>query len=316
VRREQEKLAEQQRQMQQMIREMLAKQRAELEEEMRKRDEALGRKPPAPAPAPAAPVDREVVFWESIKNSANPEDFKAYLAQYPKGAFTALAQTRLNPAPAPEPPAAPTASETPADRNEPLQESTQVAAIAPTPVAAEVLEPRFPKLGDRWQYVFTDRMTRQTRTYDIEAVGVSKDGIYDMDNISGGRVYGPGADMALYYGVWAFSPYLNVFGETRPGMRWDDIKVRNDGFCSRQPSCVYNVRVAGPEKVTTPAGTFDAVRVDVELTASSAGFHTRRRGSFWYADAAKRLVKSSVRTLQGNPWAPDYDLELVSYKLN
>jgi len=127
VRREQEKLAEQQRQMQAMIREMLAKQRAELEEEIRRREEALGRKPPAAAPAAPA-VDREVVFWESIKNSTNPEDFKAYLSQYPKGAFVSLAQTRLNPASAPAQPAAPALSDPLADRSDPLQ----VASVAPT----------------------------------------------------------------------------------------------------------------------------------------------------------------------------------------
>ncbi|HZM34703.1 MAG TPA: hypothetical protein VFC18_09415 [Burkholderiales bacterium] len=65
---------------------------------------------------------------------------------------------------------------------------------------------------------------------------------------------------------------------TKPGMRWDDI--------------------------------------DVQLTASRGGFHTQRRGRFWYADSPKRLFKSSLRTLSGNPWGPDYDLELVSYKLN
>ena len=37
----------------------------------------------------------EVSFWESIKNSNNPEDFRAYLEQYPNGGFVALARNRL-----------------------------------------------------------------------------------------------------------------------------------------------------------------------------------------------------------------------------
>ena len=40
-------------------------------------------------------VDREVVFWQSIYNSNRPEDFEAYLAQFPKGNFASLAQNRL-----------------------------------------------------------------------------------------------------------------------------------------------------------------------------------------------------------------------------
>src|SRR5258708_18334976 len=100
VPREQDKLtaerATQQRQMELMIAEMLAKQRGELEAEMRKRGETLP-KPVAVAPA----VDREVIFWESIKNSSNPGDYKAYLAQYPQGTFAPLARNRTGTAPAP-----------------------------------------------------------------------------------------------------------------------------------------------------------------------------------------------------------------------
>jgi uncharacterized caspase-like protein len=304
VRREQEKLAEQQRQMQQMIREMLAKQRAELEEEMRRRDEALGRKPAAPPPvavAPAAPaVDREVVFWESIKGSSNSEDYKAYLAQYPEGAFAALAKSRLAPAPAADP--------------------VQVAAVAPTPVAAEAPDPRFPRIGDRWQYEYKDTFKRETREVAVEVVGVSKDGILDEDNFSfygkGARAHSASAELLMLQQVWIFSPYLQVFNAATPGARWDDIHARNDNFCAKRPSCIYAAKVTGRERVTTRAGTFDAVTVVVDLTVSGGGFYIQRRGTFWYAESAKRLVKSTVRTLQGNPWVSDYDLELVSYKLN
>ncbi len=48
----------------------------------------------------APPLDSSAVelsFWDTIKNSSNPEDFKAYLQQYPNGRFTALAKIRANP---------------------------------------------------------------------------------------------------------------------------------------------------------------------------------------------------------------------------
>jgi uncharacterized caspase-like protein len=41
------------------------------------------------------PVDKEVVFWNSIQNSSNPNDYQAYLDQYPNGSFTALARSRM-----------------------------------------------------------------------------------------------------------------------------------------------------------------------------------------------------------------------------
>lgn len=46
--------------------------------------------------ATAKAVDREVVFWQSIYDSDRPEDFEAYLKQFPKGNFAALARNRLD----------------------------------------------------------------------------------------------------------------------------------------------------------------------------------------------------------------------------
>ncbi len=44
------------------------------------------------------PAAIELSFWESIKNSNNPDDFKAYLDKYPDGQFAALARSRAQPA--------------------------------------------------------------------------------------------------------------------------------------------------------------------------------------------------------------------------
>ena len=43
-----------------------------------------------------SPVDDvEIEFWDSIKNSANPVEYRAYLERYPTGAFAALAEVRI-----------------------------------------------------------------------------------------------------------------------------------------------------------------------------------------------------------------------------
>ena len=52
----------------------------------------------APAPPIAAPLDpaaNDRAFWDSVKDTKNPEELKAYLEQFPTGLFAALAQTRL-----------------------------------------------------------------------------------------------------------------------------------------------------------------------------------------------------------------------------
>jgi hypothetical protein len=46
------------------------------------------------AAAPALP-DVELAFWNSIRDSRNPDGFKAYLRRYPQGAFAELAKIRL-----------------------------------------------------------------------------------------------------------------------------------------------------------------------------------------------------------------------------
>ncbi|HZI17761.1 MAG TPA: tetratricopeptide repeat protein [Pyrinomonadaceae bacterium] len=52
---------------------------------------------PAPRPAVAAPnpATLELSFWESIKGSTDPEDYRAYLKKYPNGTYVPLAENSL-----------------------------------------------------------------------------------------------------------------------------------------------------------------------------------------------------------------------------
>jgi adenylate cyclase len=38
----------------------------------------------------------ELAYWDTMKDSDNPEMFRAYLERYPNGAFAPLAQVRLD----------------------------------------------------------------------------------------------------------------------------------------------------------------------------------------------------------------------------
>src|SRR5260370_1719942 len=51
-------------------------------------------------PRSNTPAD-EIAFWETIKNSTDPEDLKAYLVQNPNGKFVTLAKNRLKSSVAP-----------------------------------------------------------------------------------------------------------------------------------------------------------------------------------------------------------------------
>ncbi|HYP00955.1 MAG TPA: caspase family protein, partial [Pyrinomonadaceae bacterium] len=59
-----------------------------------------GAAPTPSAPAPVSSVDPaavELSFWDAIKNSSDPEDFRAYLDKYPNGTFADLARRRTAP---------------------------------------------------------------------------------------------------------------------------------------------------------------------------------------------------------------------------
>ncbi|GEM_PF-3813399 len=49
-----------------------------------------------PKPASVDPLALELSFWQTIKDSKNPEDFKAYLKKFPNGEFAELAKIRIN----------------------------------------------------------------------------------------------------------------------------------------------------------------------------------------------------------------------------
>ncbi|MEW6164309.1 MAG: caspase family protein [Pseudomonadota bacterium] len=53
---------------------------------------------PAAAPEPAAGSaddEADLLFWQSVKDSTHPEDFEAYLRQFPGGRFAEIAKNRL-----------------------------------------------------------------------------------------------------------------------------------------------------------------------------------------------------------------------------
>ena len=51
---------------------------------------------PAPAPVQRLASEQELLFWESVKDSENAWELRAYLEHYPNGAFAVLARNRLN----------------------------------------------------------------------------------------------------------------------------------------------------------------------------------------------------------------------------
>jgi hypothetical protein len=73
--------------------------------------------------------------------------------------------------------------------------------------------------------------------------------------------------------------------------------------------------VLGRERVTVPAGTFDARKVELELVAVPiGGGHWSRSYTYWFAEDVKRFVRYT--DVGHYPNSADYEYALESYNLN
>ena len=60
-----------------------------------KANSAAPEPPVTAAPPKVVPANAEISFWESVKESQNPDDFRAYLKKFPRGLFADLANNRI-----------------------------------------------------------------------------------------------------------------------------------------------------------------------------------------------------------------------------
>lgn len=95
-----------------------------------------------PAPAQDMAASYELAFWDAIKDSNRPEDYRAYLEAYPNGRFAPLARVRGGQTLAAAPPrAAPVQSQPVPSQPAPSQPAQSQPAPS-QPAAPVVVEPR------------------------------------------------------------------------------------------------------------------------------------------------------------------------------
>ena len=266
---------------------------------------AVAQKPDASAEA----LRTEMVFWDSVRGSSDPADYRAYLDQYPDGRFAALARNRL--AALTPKPAAPVAA----------------AASAQQRPRSE----RLPQAGDTWSYVLTEPKRvdgPKQRSYTVKVVSASSTSIQEhyalAQGAAGEWTHAPGSYL-LAQGPSLFSPYLDAFAELALGTRLGRIEIK-DSHCDGSYACRVEGRVVGREPVRTAAGTFDSVKVVIQQSWSPVSSAFGQMGAqlsggrtltVWYSPQAKRAVKYSSRATFGSmpPIETDFDLELVGYQL-
>ena len=250
---------------------------------------------------------RELDTWNRIKGSKEPDDWVAYLRDYPSGRFTEIAQTRLSflltrleeaAAAAAAPPVVAVAVKEPEAMAGALAAAVEVshgagtAAPLPEPSSAAIVETRFDleiraglpvpvlmhplenplsggtyvlnrrysvgdeALFDNWDLVYGQKQKplqfRVTRVdEDADRVELN-DGLFVLDCMG---------NLIKWLGGQTFDPRRQVVpAELQLGKRW--ATRYHDTKGGAQWDVVLNYKVVRREKISVPAGEFDAFRLE------------------------------------------------------
>ncbi len=197
------------------------------------------------------------------------------------------------------------------------QAVAQRSAAAKPPTVTAI----FPSVGDRWVYEAhnAQRLDDKFQVV-VDVLAVSPSSVREAFKAEGRTAElthqaTPILD-GVAQGILSFLPYARAFQELRGGENWVGIEmgnVRCDSGGMNNPSCSASAHVAGKEKISVRAGSFDAWKIIVDLRLSNASVRTTGQFLFWYAEDAKRIVKYQSRVRSAQWLHPDMDMELVSY---
>lgn len=187
-----------------------------------------------------------------------------------------------------------------------VQRSVRAAPqAAPAPVASA-----HPRPGDTWIYRSRGKWpTSPARTLQFTVDRVDGSVVYETLTVlaptaSGAvqrRSPGPRASVVNWGDIgWEFSPWLGAFDLPEGSRNWRGIDTPPLDTQWRDWSTT--AEVDGRDRIQVPAGTFDAVRIEVWSTRRATGGPALRdvepttvHFDIWYAPQAKRYVKM-VRT--------------------
>jgi len=257
-----------------------------LEEDFQFNDGRLIAPPPPTAQSLEAEFTREKPDWDRIKSSSNPDDFYAFLQKYPSGTISEAAHARLN---------------------ELAAAALPVQGAGPDGTSQPYALAKF-RTGDVFETSSTSTgasgVVRRIQTVTrIEGTEVLLDSRAQMpgkaamgsaqtfvDNTQGGWI---GIKDALRNNP---PRYLTPGGLLQIGARWKSGAQAEtwEGRSMGVPPSTVTRKIVAREKITVPAGSFDAFRIETENLFQS-GPITATRCQFWLAPDIPLPVKSSCR---------------------
>jgi hypothetical protein len=170
-----------------------------------------------------------------------------------------------------------------------------------------------PRVGDIWVYRFQSRWKNvEQRFYTHQVTAVTEREVRETmsytpsaDKTSESKTFAPDTRFVEwrgkgYYFV-EFNPFLQAFGALHPGTAWKPLSIPvEDPFFG---GWYTTGRAIDWDSVTVPAGTFKAIRVEINSSRKATGSRAMAEQEpvrilqvIWYAPDAKRAVKL-VRTV-------------------
>jgi uncharacterized caspase-like protein len=194
-------------------------------------------------------------------------------------------------------------------------------------------------VGDRWTYqrwrkspasgdqLVSDLRSGRARPVTVEIKAVQDGAILETTTREGGEPtewvhragrYLLGIGSKGSSSIFTLSPYLLAYEKPAEGERWPIEQFQRMRSCSEDPryDCRFRARVVGRERVSVPAGSFDALRIEVEQTAHNKRDVATRIATFWYSEAVKRHVKVTWRKVEGVWTGPDGEDALATYSVH
>ncbi len=245
---------------------------------------------------------QEFALWESIQNSKEPAPLEDYLRRYPSGKFSELAQFRLD--------------RVLAQKGEkPVQ--IPDAARNGNPYTKGTVKPNTDySIGDTYAYRRLDITSReQTGKYTFALTDIKDDTL----------IFNKGAQvrdlLGNVYKNIAYGEYSGEEGgaaqflpaEYTVGKKWT-ARYHVKGKDGREWSTQYFFKIVGKEKITVPAGEFDAFKVEGQ---GSMTLGARLTFNYWIAPDKVRRVLATEFVSQGlktGTLITNERYELVSYR--
>lgn len=197
-----------------------------------------------------------------------------------------------------------------------LPPAITVAALGPSTTLATSRPMAFasgkgPQPGDEWEYLARDELFGKNKNllWRVKAVDQAS-GVLEELQVDGkpiqewvfdGKPYFLGAPIGSYF----------VFGPHWDGNTLPMLSVLGTGDCVGRLRCEVTAKLAGKERISVPAGTFDAIRFDGQLTTNGLALRYYGDISIWYSEKDRRLLKQTVKIrAQAAGFMVDETLEL------